>query len=227
MLLDDLKKKYDSAAIGEIETKCEKFSRNAASNRKDLILTLYYLERTRRFRENPVYKSASFKVYLMDKHNLREWTYNKERFAFIAHPEAAAKWGPGLVSKIQTECGADKVPDVVKKIEETKGVNRLKIDKIIKANSKPKADQAPVGPTKSEIEAESQRRMQTIAEYIQQIKEKDEQIDKLKLTVHALNEENAKLKETIKVYRQREEQLRNVFGTVPVAKTSYMEAPAQ
>jgi hypothetical protein len=159
MILEDLKKKYDDKHINDIEQTCSKYSALSSKNRKDFILGLYYLERTKRFHENHVYASASFETYIRNSYNLRYTTYNKERFVFIAHPDAAARWGVGLVSRIQKDCGAGKVPEVMNQIDALKNPNHTSIEKVILKNTKERTGKksAPVD-SKRDLEKDNIRK---------------------------------------------------------------------
>lgn len=201
MLIEELKKKYDGKAIAEIESGCKKLVEKSVDNRKEFILGLYYLERTKRFKENKIYANSTFESYIRTMYNLRYNTYNKERFGFIAHPAAAQKWGVGLIAKIQNVCGAGKVSDVMGKIDATKNITHEQIGKIIGTNAK----ERPVKPlveTKRDIETENIKRGKTIAEYIQTINEKDAQIARMRQTILTLKAENEELKIQINKYKQ-------------------------
>lgn len=208
MILESLKTLYDGKPLSEIQEQCERYKSLSQDNRKDFILTLYYLQRTNRFRENPIYAKATFEQFIGNCFNLRFATYNKERMAFIAHPKAAAKWGAGLIEKIRSECGAGKINDVVKQIEATENVNHTKIDKIIEKNAKPKKEK-PVVDTKKTLESERARNVKTIADYIRTISEQDEQIKKLKATVIARDSEIAALYEEIESLMKENESLKS------------------
>ena len=194
MMIEDLKNKYDLVNIDIFESEC--FSARALSGkyRMDFIFRLYYLERTKRFREFSVYRNATFSEYITNKFNLRYGTYNKERFAFIAFPEETIKWGAGLINKIKEICGADKVRTVIEQMNATPNLTHAKIDKLIKVYAKiPFKQKVPKIPRKI-LEDENAKRIQTIAEYINIIAKKDEQIAKLLKTIFALKFENKALK---------------------------------
>jgi hypothetical protein len=196
MILDTLKKQYDGQKINDIESTVTMYHDLSAANRKDFILGLYYLDRTKRFKENKVYRNATFEKYIGNLYSLKRATYDKERFAFIAHPEAAEKYGPGLVARIKDDCGADKVVDVVKKIEDAKDIGT--IDKIIVKNAKkqpePKKAETKSEPPKKVLERENANQVKTIADYLKTIQEQDEQIQKNLKTIIELKAENASLK---------------------------------
>lgn len=208
MILEALKTIYDDQPIGDIQNRCSNYKAISNDNRKDFILCLYYLERTKRFKENKVYEKASFEKYISDCFNLRYTTYNKERMAFIAHPQAASKWGAGLVERIRRECGAGKINDVVLEIESTENVTHAKIDKIIEKSAKAKPEK-PAVDTKKTLENENARSIKTIADYIKTIAELTEQIERLKKTIDALRIENEVLKYENASLRQENEILKS------------------
>jgi hypothetical protein len=204
MVLDNLKMKYDTVSIENLEEICKRFTTKAADYRSEFILSLYYLERTKRYKENPIYTKSSFEIYINNLFNLRYSTYKKERFAFISFPDLAKKWGPGLIDKIRHKCGAGKVVDVVNLIELQPNINHNQIEKIIKDNSKPidlnKTNKQNKMSLK-ELEKENIKNTKTIAEYIKTIWEKDAQIAKLIMTVQRLTSENIDLKQKLEGYK--------------------------
>jgi hypothetical protein len=115
--------------------------------------------------------------------NLRYNTFNRERFAFIAHPEATAKWGAGLIDKIKTECGAGKVTEVVQAIEAIPNIDRVGIDKVISSFRKPRVAAKPVVDTKHELEQTNIKKQKQIAEYIQTVNELTAQVKRMKDTI--------------------------------------------
>ena len=196
-LITKLKGKYDAKNIVEIEAECTGHIDKYAKNRMNFILTLYYLDRTNRYKDNPIYKNSTFESYIKSKFNLRYSTYDKERFAFISCPEATAKWGAGLIGKIKDKCGAGNVIEVINKIEAIKNPTHERIDTVISQFAK-KQKPNKVKMSARDYEHENARQGKTIAEYIQIIKEKDEQVERLKLTVASLRAENEDLKRQLR-----------------------------
>lgn len=216
MILEDLKKKYDDKSINDIEQTCTKYSALSSKNRKDFILGLFYLERTKRFHENHVYAASSFETYIRNSYNLRYTTYNNERFVFIAHPDAAARWGVGLVSRIKHDCGAGKVPEVMNQIDALKNPNHTSIEKIILKNTKERTGKksAPVD-SKRDLEKDNIRKGKTIADYIQTINKQNHQIAALKDSVTGLKKEKVELaakvsllENTVSILREEKETLK-------------------
>ena len=190
VLIEELKQKYDKYNINLIEHECDQNIFVSGQNRMNFILKLYYLERTKRFHENKVYKNATFTEYIYNKFNLRYTTYDKERFAFISFPDETIIWGAGLIDKIRKVCGADKVPVVINEMKLLKNVTHDQINKLISKHAKTSFKQKPARIPRKELEAENIQRSKTIAEYLNTIREKDEQILRLMRTVIALKEEN-------------------------------------
>lgn len=215
MTFEKIEKKYKDSSLADIETKCDKFASVSTANRRDFILALYYLDRTKRFKENPVYFTSTFERYIYDRFHLRYSDYNKERFAFISHPVASDKWGAGIIDKIKIKCGAGVIPDVIKKIEDIKNPTSDKIDKIIEQHTKQPKKEAGSGIPKKEVEAENIRRGKTIAEYLKTINEKDDQIKKLEATVKSLQEENRRLKAENTELKEKMNKARDIFSFWP------------
>jgi len=189
--LDDLRKRFDSRNLEDIESDAKSFGKMASESREEFILTLYYLQTTHRFRENPRYKNEPFARYIWEQFNLRPNTFEQERRAFIAAPEASRKLGTGFVARVIRETGIHRLPEVLKEIDASKKQTAAEYDKIIQKHAKPekKKQQAAEGKRKN-IPPKEQK---SPAEYIRRevflekrnteleklLVEKDEQITKL------------------------------------------------
>jgi len=184
--LDNMKVKYDKQPINIIETAIETAKNASLESRRDFIHTLFYLDQTKRFRENPSYKKATFAVYIGFRYHLRPTTYQKEKIAFLAHEKHTLIYGPGLVSKIRNECGPTKVDEVFSKLTPDDKVQ--KIEKTIKRFAKPKKI------VKEKVKAEiptviEQSLRERNIELEKRIVDQDAQIFKLKATVERLKTE--------------------------------------
>jgi len=194
MLIEELKTQYDKVKVSAIEADCKNALSISALNRGDFILKLYYLETTKRFKENKVYKNDTFETYIMRLFNLRYSTFNRERFAFIAHPVATAKWGAGLIDKIKNDCGAGKVTDVIQAIDAIPNIDRAGIDRIISSFRKPKVEtKTTVEDTKHDLEQTNIKKQKQIAEYIQTVNELTDQRERMKDTIIRKEVENVEL----------------------------------
>jgi len=184
--LDNMKVKYDKQPINIIETAIETAKNASLESRRDFIHTLFYLDQTKRFRENPSYKKATFAVYIGFRYHLRPTTYQKEKIAFLAHEKHTLIYGPGLVSKIRNECGPTKVDEVFSKLTPDDKVQ--KIEKTIKRFAKPKKVVKEKVKTEIPTVIEQSLRERNI-ELEKRIVDQDAQIFKLKATVERLKTE--------------------------------------
>jgi len=105
MHIRELKKQFDTTAISTIEKEADACIVNHLTARKEFIGILFYLERTKRFKENKTFKDATFGQYISDRFHLLYGTYHRERRAFFSFPHEAEKHGVGVVSKAITRCG--------------------------------------------------------------------------------------------------------------------------
>lgn len=202
MTLEELKAKYDTEQISEIELSCQNNIKSIGENRKEFILKLYYLERTKRFKENKIYANSSFSIYINNVFNLRYSTYNKERFAYIAFPELTIKYGSGLVNKVKQKCGIDKIATVFDLINKTVNVNHNQIEAIIDKHRLIKESNGAYKVSKKYLEEELVKKDVIIKEQKKSLYAKEEQIIKLFNTIKVLKEENIKLKQELDNYRK-------------------------
>jgi hypothetical protein len=182
MVFDELKKKYDSLEITEIESEMERHGRFSIQHRKEFIFGLYYLERTKRYRESGRFKAASFDVYLRSVFNLSIQKYEEERKAFIVYPEESQKHGVGIVVNIIKKCGALKAESAIKAIGKARQATPEIVKQVIAQYaphpSKPKESAKMV--TVHELQAIIKAKDAIIQEQNNVIREQAEQIMKLK-----------------------------------------------
>jgi len=152
---EEISKKYDGKSLFSIEAAAKTYSKKADYNRKEFILSLYYLERTNRYKENPIYRDDTFKRYINDLFNLSYSTFQKERFAYITVPLATEHHGVGIIDKIRTECGINKIKEVIKEIDDKDIKKSVEIDKIIKKHAKPKTVKPKTPPKKATVSTTS------------------------------------------------------------------------
>ncbi|GEM_PF-2613659 len=202
----ELKRKLDPKKLNDIETDAKSYGKMASESRREFILSLWYLQFTNRFRENPVYKNETFGRYIFDLFNLRIHTYNQERMAFIAAGDAAEKYGPGFITKIAATAGQHNVHVVLNEIESAKKHTAAEYDRIIQKHAKP-AKPVPVkrknaAPKEQLSPAEYVRREVILekrnAELEKLLVEKDEQITKLVSALSKYKEAEKSDKDEIK-----------------------------
>lgn len=140
MKIEDLKKEYDNLDICTIENHAANCREHSRQQEKAFILRLFYLESTKRFRENPAFRKATWADYLQRKWNMSVNQYMKLRMAWIAYEEFSEQHGPGTVAKVVQECGAKKTPEVIKAIQKEAPQAPIKqeaLQKIIEKHREP------------------------------------------------------------------------------------------
>ena len=141
MTREELKQRYDTKKIGEIEKEIEKNRGTSFKAQQEMTFALAYLKMSGRFKENPQYKKSSFETYLLGQVNMRLGTFRENERAIMHYPEVAKKYGIGLVAKIHRKCGAPKEAEVFKEIYhaqgDSKSINQAKIESIVVKHTPP------------------------------------------------------------------------------------------
>lgn len=136
-----MKNVMDKLTISEIENNLKSLKTNAEDARMKFFKGLEYLETTKRFKENELYKDSTFETYINDMFLLRHKTYMNGRTAYLKHEKATKALGPALVVSVRRKCGVLNAEKVFKEIEEKskkKAVfTRQDIQSIIDKNAKP------------------------------------------------------------------------------------------
>ena len=182
----EISKKYESLSITDIESICIKANGEYLKARKELIETLFYLYATKRFRENPKYKKATFADYLWGMFSVKECHYENERKSFAIYPKQVEKYGIGAVVKVVSQVRVLDQQKVFNGIAAKQAVRKrplqqVEVDKIISKYipSKTKPE------TRSIASYEHEN-----ASLKNELKLKNDEIDELK-------EQNKKLKKTV------------------------------
>lgn len=183
MNLKHLKEQYDGKGIDEIESMARESNEAQEGFHKAFIGILFYLENTKRFKENPAYKAAQFSEYVSGFYGLSVQTYNRYRMAYFRYPVEAEKHGPGLINRIVHKCGAEMVPKVIKAIESEKKMGPEKEREIVDKFARPRLKKRKSRPSYSEIERENIALKKRVFELEARHKTDQEQIERLKATV--------------------------------------------
>lgn len=184
---------YDKKSIDEIEKIADRSCQLSKESRKKFIEVLYYLQFTSRFRENKLYKKASFKDYIYDQFHLRETSYHNEKAAFFQFPDEAVTIGPGVITKARQKCGALKVKKVLAEIVKLPKQTPEKINKIIFAHAKP-VKPKPTKPDAKQLGLISDRAVEVAKQKTIEAESLKTQVLKLKDTVKNQKIEIAALK---------------------------------
>jgi len=119
MELEDLKKSYNKKTLFDIENIISTSRESAVNFQVDFYNALFYLESTKRFREDPLFKKAQFKDYLENKWNESFNRYFYVRHAVLGFPKESAELGFPIVAKVIRKCNdALIVPKVLKEIRD-------------------------------------------------------------------------------------------------------------
>ena len=189
---DHIKKLIDGKDIQQIEAEIEKHIENEAEEDRHKITKLYALQDSKRYRENPLFKKASFALYLYERWHMRENTFEYRCKAYFNFPAFSMKYSPGLTERIIKECTALKAPSVINEItslagKRKKALSRADIEKIIDHNRKPKQQKATVTPI-PDWRARAERAEKLVIEKDNIIKAQAEQIARLKGTLKEMTE---------------------------------------
>ncbi len=187
--------KYDALSISDLEGKIEKMFTLSRESQKEMYEVLEYLRTSGRFKENTRYKKALFWEYLEDRFTIRQGTYRENVRAFVKFPSHAVEYGVGIVTKIDRVCGSKKIGKVMEEIAKEaathkKPLNRASIESIIQKHRARRAIKKAITDWKAMYETEKAAHEKTKAALkvaMTAIKERDEQIEKLKNTAAKFN----------------------------------------
>ena len=153
--LAKMKKKYDGKSVAACVKTAKKFNEKLIENGRELVLLLWYLEKTKRFKEYKGYEKQSFETFLNEVCLVPYNRYRQIAYAYNWFPKEAKKYGPQTIQTIRQKVDSvTKIPKVlkeidttVKKLEEKNNVNnkapsplktRQVINEVIEKYAKPK-----------------------------------------------------------------------------------------
>lgn len=184
MRIEELKTQYDGKSIEAIQREALTASKTQEAEHEKFISILFYLQHTKRFREAPGYTKRSFSEYIKNTYGMSVQTYEKYRFAYFQYPVESREFGPGMIMKAAARCGRESVGKVLKELKNTslsiKKVDPKTIDKAIEKYAKPKLAARKSRPSYADLEKELIKEKKKCSELNAIIKERDEQIVRLK-----------------------------------------------
>lgn len=206
--LGELKRLLKNKAITEIEDLIKSNLNQIRMFLKGAIEALFYLERTGRFKENPRYKKSTFADYIKYEFSLNENGYHKLRFAFFTYPKESLKYGPEVITAIQSHCGTAKIKKVLavieKKDKELKHqIVNEQIKEIINKHALPKQLPKSKVDFEQKYEIERKLRVETDGRY----KKAMEQIGRLKPAYIEIKEKYKKATEQIEQLESENQEL--------------------
>ncbi len=180
-----LKKHYDEKPIEELEDLASNATTAWFENGILFINMMFYLERTKRYKENKRFAKSTFEEYIRIRHGLQPKKYYRDRLAYVNYPEETREYGVGFVEKVKNKCGVLNFPKVVKDIKKAEKnkepLVQQEINDIIEKHStvKPLASTLPVWILQKEIDT----LRQAVIDKDNTIKEQNDQIVRLKRTL--------------------------------------------
>jgi predicted nuclease with TOPRIM domain len=187
MNYEKIKKQFNGKKIGEIETEAGRHLKNSQHSRAEFIKVLYYLQRTRRFRENAKYKVSTFADYIQNEYNLTASVFEKEKWVYLHFEKEADIIGAGRVARIKQDCGNVRGKKVIKELltlkkQKPKQFTLQKIDEVIEKNTKYKKP-ANAGGDKTGLQRQLQQLREENRSLHRELAERIAQIEKLKETL--------------------------------------------
>ena len=206
-------KKLDKLTIAQIENNLNTIKKDVVGRNAQFYQTLEYLETTKRFKENTVYKESTFEKYIGDMFMLRMTTYLNARTAYLKHATPTRDLGPNLVISVRKKCGvmeAEKVfAEIKKKKSAKKGVfTRDNIQEIINKHAKPVKEK----PVKKDLSSMLTSSRETVSEQNGIIKQQAIQISKLKMTVADRDAKIMELQKRLEMFNKLSMPLLDMFN---------------
>lgn len=97
---------YGNAPLEAIEMEISTYAIQAKDAVQGMVERLFYLDFSKRYREDPSYKKASFKSYIEGKLGISELQYQTWRTAYAQFPEEVKEHGVGFISETMKTCGS-------------------------------------------------------------------------------------------------------------------------
>lgn len=184
--MKELEERYDGKSLAEIEVDAATSREKHEAYRRKFVEALYYIRFKKRWKENEVFKNASFDTYLKNKFLISEDLFDKERQAYINFGEDADRYGPGCVNKVVHRVGMVNAKKLFDDVRRKSRPNAYKaIEQHLKIVRPPKKQ----NPPKRDLERE--------------LSDKNELIRAQQKEIEALQAQNERLKKTVREYKAR------------------------
>lgn len=216
MDINNLKKKYDKESITTLQNRATSLQKDIVRYKSELIEILYYLDDTKRFRENKVYKNSTFETYLNGMYNMAKSTYLKEKMVVWQYRPLAETYGIGKITKVFNKCDTDNAHKAVKEIERkqmgsNKPLEEKVFNKIIEKYAKPKSQ--PNGNGIKTLESDNQKLQKEVNTFITENTELAEQIKRLKKTIRVKDAQIKQLEKQLAFYRDIHGKVHEIAST--------------
>lgn len=210
--------------IFQIEKSIENERDTALKHTVHTLEQLFYVQCKNLWRDNPMYKNASWAEYLQSRWKKTPSQFVQERILYLVHPKECEEFGPGTTQKIIKRCGQSRASDVFVEIRKLKDTKKkmpelAAIEKVIEKHAPQSPETRPVisytPPPKVFDDLRDENR-----ELHRQNAEMAVQIEKLKDTVIKTQQENLELKQQIKKMRKTIKRLEDGENADRKTKTS-------
>jgi len=135
MIKEEMESKLKSQSIKQIEAGIRGNHNKSLGAQREMIIALSYLKYSKRYKENPQYKTNNFSSYLIGMFNMRLNTFEEMGLAYRHFPEETMKYGVGVVAKVRRKCGPIKQKVALDEInaiqKNNKPISRDKIERVI------------------------------------------------------------------------------------------------
>lgn len=191
-------KELDSKSIHEVEEEALSYQSNYVESRKNFIKILLYIEKNKRWHENPQFKKAPFADYLKDKFSISYQQYYYERVAIEKFADKIEDYDYGTAIQVVRRVPANKREKTFKLLDKKRqeklddSIHTSEIEKAIKSiapkkkkkkKKKKKAQPKPSEMTKVDLEKEITKLRDQLRLAGEENSELQDQVKKLKNTV--------------------------------------------
>jgi len=141
--LEKLKKNYDDKNISQCIDLAKKFNQQMIEHGEKLVGLLWYLEKTKRYKEYEGYEQLGFDVFISEICYIPYNRYRQIAYAYNWYPKESKEFGPDVIQQVKQAVGVAKTPEILDEIEKKissikKPIKRRKIISDIIQKYKPK-----------------------------------------------------------------------------------------
>jgi len=187
--IEDLKKQFDKEAIVAFVVAVKKLNTEMLERGEELIKRLWYLEKTKRFKEHVGYRKAMFKDFIWEVCHIPYNRYRELAWAYNWFPEESKRLGPHVIQTIRGKVGVLGVPKVIGQIDAAIGKLKDHSKEREVVNSVIDRLASKVVKKNPDVDTKAYWRQKFTAEHKLNLAKDNE--------IHALREQVAKLKETV------------------------------
>lgn len=185
-----LKKALDKTPVAEIEKDIDLLKASEANALKNKVERLIYLERTRRFSDNPEYRNKTFIQYLNYRHGMKRSQLDRYVKVFAFFSKEAEVLPVDVIADVQDKCDSLQAKKVIEKILKFKPNSKDYFEKI-----------------KSEIQVytgvpQPNPKRRTVAQLDKEVAYWKEENAALRRELSEMEDQIVKLKATVKVEKK-------------------------